>query len=209
MAVPTLLAQSKDTAMRAAGDAASIYTPDESCKRFFATYDTSPAPGDAWRQFTKTVPFLGVPPEIHLKIFTFLNPIDAVCLSLVNKYIYTISPPIDPYSHPLTIGEPSSDFPVEQIQGCKHCVPVRFFPHHCELHYHLRGFIPKELNFCGALCQKYTRCEQAGYSDSHEYCGTCGVSYWRRYERGRRHLEVRRPGQKQLRLCKWYNNPKF
>ena len=41
---------------------------------------------EAWRQFTKTIPFLGVPPEIHLKIFTFLNPIDSVCLSLT-KYV--------------------------------------------------------------------------------------------------------------------------
>jgi hypothetical protein len=42
---------------------------------------------DVWKQFSKTTPFLGVPPEIHLKIFSFLNPIDAVCLSLV-KYVF-------------------------------------------------------------------------------------------------------------------------
>ncbi|KAE9375459.1 hypothetical protein N431DRAFT_502353 [Stipitochalara longipes BDJ] len=209
MAVPTLLAKSKEVVMRDAGDAALVYTPDESWKQFSKTNDTYSVPGEAWRQFTKIIPFLGVPPEIHLKIFTILNPIDAVCLSLVNKYMYTISPPIDPYSHPLTIGEPSSGFPIKQIQGCKHCVPVRFYPHHCELHYHLREFIPKELNFCGAQCQKFTRCEQDGYSNSHEYCGTCGVSYWRRYERGRRHLDLQRPGEKQLRLCKWYNDPKL
>ena len=41
---------------------------------------------DVWKQFSKTTPFLGVPPEIHLKIFGFINPIDAVCLSLV-KYV--------------------------------------------------------------------------------------------------------------------------
>jgi hypothetical protein len=181
---------------------------------------------DAWKQFSKTTPFLGVPPEIHLKLFGLLNPIDAVCLSLVkyvlphpdprfalslthpSKYMYTISPKITPDSHPLDIGEPGSEFPVEKREGCKHCVPVRFYPHHCELHFHLRGFIPKEFNFCGGQCRKYTLCEQKGYSDSHEYCGTCGVSYWRRYQRGRRMLDVLRPGEKQERLCKWYNNPK-
>ena len=42
---------------------------------------------DAWKQFSKTTPFLGVPPEIHLKLFGLLNPIDAVCLSLV-KYVF-------------------------------------------------------------------------------------------------------------------------
>lgn len=168
-----------------------------------------PAIKDAWKQFSKTTPFLGVPPEIHLRIFSFLNPIDAVCLSLVNNYMYTISPRITPDTHPLDIGEPGSEYPVEKREGCKHCVPVRFYPHHCELHFHLREFIPKELNFCGGQCRKYTRCEQKGYSDSHEYCGTCGVSYWRRYQRGRRMLDILRPGEKQERLCKWYNDPKL
>jgi hypothetical protein len=187
---------------------------------------------DAWKHFeaTKhTVPFLAVPPEIHLKIFSLLNPIDFVCLSLVkyvfsptshsplsphslmyrSTYIYSISPRITTESHPLTIGAPGSSFPVEKIEGCKHCVPVLYFPAHCELHYHLRGFIPKELNFCGGQCGKYTKCEQKGYSDSEEYCGTCGISYWRRYERGRRMLDMLRPGEKQERLCKWYNDPKL
>jgi len=172
----------------------------------------SVANDDAWKHFqaTKhTVPFLAVPPEIHLKIFSLLNPIDSVCLSLVNKYIYTNSPRITPESHPLTIGAPGSSFPVEKIEGCKHCVPVLYFPAHCELHYHLRGFIPKEFNYCGGQCGKYTKCEQKGFSDSEEYCGTCGVSYWRRYERGRRMLDMLRPGEKQERLCKWYNDPKL
>jgi hypothetical protein len=46
-----------------------------------------PVANEAWKHFPKdTVPFLAVPPEIHLKIFSFLNPIDSVCLSLV-KYV--------------------------------------------------------------------------------------------------------------------------
>lgn len=45
-------------------------------------------------------------------------------------------------------------------------------------------------------------CEQLGYSDSREVCGTCGISYRRRYERGRRMLDMMRPGEKQLRLNK-------
>jgi hypothetical protein len=138
----------------------------------------------------------------------FFITLDSPITDFPSNYMYTISPRITPQSHPLSIGEPSSAFPVEQIEGCKHCVPVRFYPHHCELHYHLRGFIPKKFNFCGGQCGKYTLCEQKGFSDSHEYCGTCGVSYWRRYERGRRMLDMLRPGEKQERLCKWYNNPK-
>ena len=41
-------------------------------------------PADAWKLFsTKKVPFLAIPPEIHLKIFSFLHPVDAVCLSVI------------------------------------------------------------------------------------------------------------------------------
>jgi len=31
----------------------------------------------------KETPFLAIPPEVHLLIFEWLNPIDAVCLSIV------------------------------------------------------------------------------------------------------------------------------
>lgn len=41
---------------------------------------------EAWKQYLKSVPFLAVPPEIHLKIMSILHPIDATCLSLV-KYV--------------------------------------------------------------------------------------------------------------------------
>jgi hypothetical protein len=42
-----------------------------------------PVATDAWKNFPKRVPFLAVPPEIHLKIFEFLHPVEAVCLSVV------------------------------------------------------------------------------------------------------------------------------
>lgn len=38
---------------------------------------------EAWKLYSKHLtPFLAVPPEIHLKILEFLNPVDSVCLSL-------------------------------------------------------------------------------------------------------------------------------
>ncbi|KAF8863558.1 hypothetical protein BDZ45DRAFT_798154 [Acephala macrosclerotiorum] len=160
---------------------------------------------ETWKQFTKVTPFLGLPPEIHLKIISLLNPIDATCLSLVSKYIYRLSPPYV-NSHPLDIGSPHSTNPLPKIEGCKYCVPVLYHPAHCELHYHLRSFIPKELNYCSGKCQKFTLHEQEGYSDSKEICGECGTNYRRRYERGRRMLDQLRPGEKQLRLNKWYNS---
>ncbi|KUJ18249.1 uncharacterized protein LY89DRAFT_684174 [Mollisia scopiformis] len=160
---------------------------------------------ERWKQFSKITPFLAVPPEIHLKIMTLLHPIDATCLSLVNKYIYELSPPfLNP--HPMDIGAPFSTDPCPKVEGCKHCVPVLYHPAHCELHYHLRSFMPKELKFCSGKCHRYTKCEQQGYSDSSEICGECGTSYRRRYERGRRMLDMMRPGEKQIRLNKWYNS---
>lgn len=78
MALPALLAKSKEVVMQ---DAPASY-------RDAAALDQ--AANEAWKQYIKTIPFLGVPPEIHLKIFTFLNPIDAVCLSLI-KYVYPLS----------------------------------------------------------------------------------------------------------------------
>ena len=83
MAVPEVVAGSKEVAKLVAGDTALLFSLEESSKLSRRTHDLDPMPDEAWRQFTETIPFLGVPPEIHLKIFTFLNPIDTVCLGLV------------------------------------------------------------------------------------------------------------------------------
>lgn len=196
-----------------------------------------PIPNDAWKAYKNL--FLAMPPEIHVEIFKRLNPIDAVCLSLV-KYTPLLRPlihmtpppffnslesrltPHSPYIHhiyltilpqptisnlPLTTGSPSSalPLPLARDRSCKHCVPVLYYPAHCELHYHIRSFIPRHLQFCSGPCKRYTHYETKGFSDSREHCGKCGVNYARRYQRGRRMIDVQRPGEKQVRLNKWYN----
>lgn len=119
-----------------------------------------------------------------------------------SKYLYRLRSPLMS-TFPLEIGSPFSINPYEGPGNCKFCCPVLFQPAHCELHFHLRKFIPKEMKYCAATrCQKYTKCENKGYSDSHEYCGQCGVSYRRRYERGRRVLDQDRRGPMQHRLKK-------
>lgn len=40
-------------------------------------------------------------------------------------------------------------------------------------------------------------------------CGRCGVSYMHMYSRGRRHLELLRPGEKPGRVRKWYNQSAY
>lgn len=43
-----------------------------------------------WREYIEaTPPFLTLPPEIILKVFKVLNPIDSTCLSLV-KYVAVV-----------------------------------------------------------------------------------------------------------------------
>src|SRR4051794_14838413 len=90
---------------------------------------------------------------------------------------------------PLTIGAPDSPDPVITQSGCRHCLPVLYYPARCELQFHLRKFIPKEWKYCSS-CAKYTKCEDNKFSDSHEFCESCGTSYWRRFQRGRRMIEM-------------------
>jgi hypothetical protein len=166
------------------------------------------------------IPFLAIPPELHIRILELLNPIDAVCLSLVkfvtapvlyrsypanrsSKYMFTLLAPFT-NSIPLSIGAPDSQHPVIKGSGCHHCVPVLFYPAHCELQFHLRSLIPPQFKYC-ARCEKFTKCEDKGFSDSEKFCGGCGVTYWRRFERGRRMIDMERQGEKQRRLRKYYN----
>jgi len=126
-------------------------------------------------------------------------------LTASSKYMHHISPILNPdkSTHPskhpkpihLNIGAPDSSHPVIKSSGCRHCVPVIYYPAHCELSFHLRDFVPPEMLYCVG-CAKYTL--PAGYyidrrfafksiidAQSNE-CGKCGTSYWRRFERGRR-----------------------
>ncbi|APA16316.1 hypothetical protein sscle_16g110860 [Sclerotinia sclerotiorum 1980 UF-70] len=157
----------------------------------------------------KHKPFVTTIPEIMLGIFKYLNPIDAVCFSLINKYsrnIYTShgAHQLLDFQPPLQIGRPESRFPV--IPGpehsCHHCCPVAFFPAHCELHFHLRSFIPSDLTFCAGQCQMFTQCE----SFDSESCGACGRSYKKQFERGRRMIDVMRP---EGRVNKWFEQPRL
>lgn len=49
-----------------------------------------PVLNDAWKTSKNRVPFLAVPPEIHLKIFEFLHPVEAVCLSVIKFVILSL-----------------------------------------------------------------------------------------------------------------------
>ncbi|KAI9644277.1 hypothetical protein NHQ30_007633 [Ciborinia camelliae] len=96
----------------------------------------------------KDKPFVTTIPEIIIGIFKHLNPIDAVCLSLI------------------------------------------------------KSFMPSSLTFCAGQCQKFTLSEP---HDS-KSCDSCGRSYRKQFERGRRMINVMRP---EGRRNKWYEQPRI
>ncbi|RDW82243.1 hypothetical protein BP6252_03355 [Coleophoma cylindrospora] len=106
-------------------------------------------------------------------------------------------------SNLLEIGDPDGMHPVLNTSSCRHCVPVLHFPAHCQLHFHLRTFMPDHLTFC-AKCSKYTRATSADVKvDETRRCGVCLTDYRRTYSRGRRRLEQIRDG---VRLMKYYRD---
>jgi hypothetical protein len=136
----------------------------------------------------------------RLESLFYLQPISDIRSS---NYIYSIISPTTSH-YPLDIGAPDSEHPVITKSGCRHCLPVLLYPAHCELQFHLRSFIPKDLTYC-KRCNVFTKFEDKSFSDSKNFCGQCETGYWRRFERGRRMIDMRRPGEKQERLRKWYN----
>ncbi|KAH6682971.1 hypothetical protein B0J14DRAFT_468561 [Halenospora varia] len=159
---------------------------------------------------------ISLPPEIHFRIFQELNPIDFTCLVLSCKHLYTLSLTHQTRLNPFVLlrersvpplprllsGSPQSQTPVIQASGCRHCTPALYYPAHCELHFHLKCFMPSDMKYCAGRCQKYT---VPAVEEDGKICGGCSGRYSRRFERGRRHLDMRRPGGQQLRLRKWFN----
>ncbi|KAG9248992.1 hypothetical protein BJ878DRAFT_475929 [Calycina marina] len=130
---------------------------------------------------------LGLPLELLLHIYSQLNPIDAVCLSLISKHMYNIAQQSDirASTHsrlilhvPLTIGAPDSEHPVVKSQGCRHCRPVLFQPAHCELNFHLRSFMPKHMrsNLLRIITQLVLIVERASGDDLSKEEDTCQFS---------------------------------
>ncbi|KAH8687535.1 hypothetical protein BGZ60DRAFT_522188 [Tricladium varicosporioides] len=167
-------------------------------------------------QITNLPPTLiSLPPEIHLRIFQELNPIDFTCLVLSCKHLYTTSLTRLTRLNPLVPGEcslpplpcllsgsPQSQNPVIQASGCRHCTPALYYPAHCELHFHLKCFMPSDMKYCAGRCQRYT---VPAVEEDGRICRGCSGRYSRRFERGRRHLDMTRPGGPQPRLRKWFN----
>jgi len=90
----------------------------------------------------------GMPNELTLQIFGYLDEIDSVCLGLTSRNAYLIYREIHGTKMPLNtrrIGPNTLESAWEVVgkQSCKQCGPYR-----CELYQHIKTWMPEELEYC-------------------------------------------------------------
>lgn len=101
----------------------------------------------------RRAPLLSMPTELHLLIFSHLDPIDSTCFGLSHPSFY----PLHRVSYPKPIslstrrrGPNLLESAWELVglenhghQSCRHCGPYR-----CQLHMHLDSWMPKDQEYC-------------------------------------------------------------
>jgi hypothetical protein len=90
----------------------------------------------------------GLPNELQIEIFSYLDKIDATCLGLTSRNGYLIYKALYGTKMPLNtrrVGPNTleSCWEVVDKKDCKHCGPYR-----CELYQHITSWMPKELDYC-------------------------------------------------------------
>lgn len=90
-----------------------------------------------------------LPTEIHLLIFSSLDPIDSTCLGLTSRHFYTAYRTTHPSRVPLNQRRrgPNTLESAWEVLGpvtaCRYCGIYR-----CELHKHIREFMPGRYEYC-------------------------------------------------------------
>jgi hypothetical protein len=117
-----------------------------------------------------------IPTELHLLIFSHLDPLDSTCLGLTNAHFYNLQKALHGTT-PLSTRRKGHDWEVHGKQECRHCGI-----HRCQLHMHLRDWIPGKYEYC-AIRQVYGLKAQEGAGAGRKaYChrsnplkpGRCG-----------------------------------
>jgi len=90
----------------------------------------------------------GLPNELQIQIFSYLDKIDSACLGLTSRNAYLIFRALYGTKMPLNtrrIGPNSLESAWEVVgkQECKQCGMYR-----CELYQHIKSWMPKELEYC-------------------------------------------------------------
>ncbi|KUJ15643.1 uncharacterized protein LY89DRAFT_90477 [Mollisia scopiformis] len=89
-----------------------------------------------------------LPTELQLEIFSYLDQIDSCCLGLASPNLYVVFRAIHGTKMPLNtrrIGPNRLESAWEVVgkQECQQCGIYR-----CELHQHIKTWMPKELEYC-------------------------------------------------------------
>lgn len=123
-----------------------------------------------------------------------LNKLHNSLICNISKHIYKLYHALFPRVS-LTAGSPTSSTPVVKATGCKHCVPVLWYPAHCELRNHLSKWVPPDLAYC-MDCKLFT--QASTYSDRtpwRRFCGKCGEEFGSQRSICRERLLETKPGE--------------
>jgi hypothetical protein len=115
---------------------------------------------------------LNIPTELHLLIFSHLDPIDGTCLGLTNAHFYNLHKVLNG-TVTLSTRRKGRAWEFLTKQECRFCAV-----HRCQLHMHLRDWMPAKYEYC-AIKQVYGLKAQEG---TKKYCyrsnplkpGKCG-----------------------------------
>lgn len=89
-----------------------------------------------------------IPTELHLLIFSHLDPLDSACLGLTNAHFYNLQKAL--YGTiPLSTSRKGRAWELHRKRDCRHCGTYG-----CQLHVHLRDWVPQKYEYC-AIRQVY------------------------------------------------------
>jgi hypothetical protein len=112
-----------------------------------------------------------------------------------SKHFYRLYRTLFPLVPALTVGSPTSSTPIIKRTGCKFCVPVLWYPAHCELRNHLSKWMPPDFAYC-MNCKLFT--QASTYSDRNpwrRFCGKCGEDFGSQLSICRERLQETEPGE--------------
>jgi len=89
-----------------------------------------------------------IPTELHLLIFSHLDPLDGTCLGLTNAHFYNLQKALYGTT-PISSRRKGHAWELRGKPECRHCIARG-----CQLHMHLRDWMPERYEYC-AIRQVY------------------------------------------------------
>jgi hypothetical protein len=83
-----------------------------------------------------------IPTELHILIFSYLDPLDSTCLGLTNAHFYNLQKALHA-TIPISTRREGRPWELHGKQECRHCGT-----HGCQLHLHLRDWVPEKYEYC-------------------------------------------------------------